>query len=95
MIITYYNTELYAIITSLLIHDTIKLASPKFPKPIITFLIANMFTSAIKKTSSLKGFWGYRGILSDITKDTVFVRFCASTKIVLQHIHTCTKTSYL
>ena len=30
------------------LHDTIKLASPKFPKPVISFLIANVFTSAIK-----------------------------------------------
>ena len=58
------------------LHDTIKLASPKFPKPVITFFIANMFTSAIKKRhEGLKGLWGYRGTLSDITKDTVFVRY--------------------
>ena len=30
------------------LHGTIKLGSPKFPKPVITFLIANVFTSAIK-----------------------------------------------
>ena len=54
------------------LHDTIKLARPKFPKP------ANMFTSAIKNVmTGLKGFWGYRGTLSDITKDTVFVRYSA------------------
>ena len=79
------------------LHDTIKLASPKLPKPVITFLIANVFTSVIKHVmTGLKGFWGYRGTLSDITKDTVFVCYSASTKIVLQHIglHTCTKTSY-
>ena len=66
------------------LHDTIKLASPKFPKPVITFLIANMFTSAIKNVmTGLKGFWGYRGTLSDNTKDTVFVRYIysASTKL--------------
>ena len=64
------------------LHDTIKLASPKFPKPVITFLIANMFTSALKNVmTGLKGFWGYRGTLSDITKDTVFVRYSASTKL--------------
>ena len=40
------------------LHDTIKLASPKFPKPVITFLIANMFTSAIKKRHD-----GFKGIL--------------------------------
>ena len=63
------------------LHDTIKLASPKFPKPVITFLFANMFTSAIKNVTDLKGFWGYRGTLSDITKDTVCVRYSASTKL--------------
>ena len=64
------------------LHDTIKLASPKFPKPVITFLIANVFTSAINNVmTGLKGFWGYRGTLSDITKDTVFVRYSASTKL--------------
>ena len=54
------------------LHDTIKLASPKFFKSVITFLIDNVFTSAIKNVmTGLKGFWGYCGTLSDITKDTV------------------------
>ena len=67
------------------LHDTIKLASPKFPKAVITFLIANVFTSAIKNVmTGLKGFWGYRGTLSDITKYTVVSvidRYSASTKL--------------
>ena len=65
---------MYAIILSFpYVHDTIKLAPSSF-NPVITFLIANVFTSAIKNVMAvLKGIWGYRGTLSDITKDTVFV----------------------
>ena len=41
----------------------------------LMFLIANVCTSAIKKRhDGFKGNWGYRGTLSDITKDTVFVQ---------------------
>ena len=76
------------------LHDIIQLASPKFPKPVITFLIANMFTSAIQNVmTGLKGFWGYRGTLSDITKDTVCVRYSASTKYTYMYKNIIFKTS--
>ena len=54
---------------------TIQYNYPQVPlKSVMTFLIANVFTSAIKNVmTGLKGIWGYRGTLSDITKDTVFV----------------------
>ena len=67
------------------LHDTIKLASPKFPKPVITFLIANVFTSAIKNVmTGLKGFWGYRGTLIDITKDNIV---CESITILIPRLN--------
>ena len=53
-----YNTEMYAIITSLLTRYNKTSYSPKFPKPVISFLIASMFTSAIKKRHD-----GFKGIL--------------------------------
>ena len=55
------------------LYDTMKLAQVPF-KPVITFLIANVFTSAIQNVmTGLKGIWGYGATLSDITKNIVFV----------------------
>ena len=56
------------------LHDTIKLASPKFPKPVITFLIANMFTSAItKRHDGFKGDSGATVGLSAILRKMQFL----------------------
>ena len=62
------------------LHDTIKLASPKFPKPVITFLIDNV--SHKKRHDGFKGILGLPWDSQRYYERYSFVRlYSASTKL--------------